>query len=172
MRRDRALGISIAATIAYAIAMATTSFKPTALSMSATRPVSMLATFAATGQTLRIDDPPNIAAVSRWLDDALTNPRSDFDVQILPPPVNQLDIEFQSGEHTTIYFSGRTGGGERAEALRRIRYPGPIYVVKHDGACFTIDGVPEVFAGYLELTETPPIELGTYRRPYRLKPLR
>lgn len=169
MTRDRALAVAVAGTIAYAVAVGTMSSKPGA-PVTVARPVAMYATFFETGQTLPIRDPSHIEAVAQWLDDAMANPRSAFDLRVLPPPVNELAVEFESGERTTIHFSGRTGDDPDAEALRRIRYPEPVYVVKHDGALFTADWVPDVLEGYLEMTENPPSRTSAYVPEYQVKP--
>ena len=174
MTGDKALAVAVAATIAYAVAVGAMSSRstPSGTAVSDARPTAMYATFAAIGRTLRINQASHIDAIAQWLDDAMANPRSAFDLRVLPPPVNELAVEFESGNRTTIYFSGRTNDDLEAETLRRIRYPDPVYVVKYDGALFTADWVPEVLAGYLELTENPPKPAVTVAQEYKVKPER
>jgi hypothetical protein len=169
MTRDRALAVAVAATIGYAVAVGALSSGPSRQGTLA-RPVAMYATFAETGQTLPIRDPAHLDAVAQWLDDAMAHPRSAFDLRVLPPPVNELAVEFATGERTTIHFSGRTSDDPDMEVLRRIRHPEPVYVVKLEGDLYTADWVPDVLEGYLELTENPPSRAGAYVTEYQLKP--
>ena len=98
-----------------------------------------------------------IGAVGKWLDSAFQNPRSPFDVRLLPPPTNELIVEFQGGERSTVFFSGG-GTGARAARLRRIRGHG-VYVVQYKGAAYTINTLPRLLAAYLDFDVDDPLEL-------------
>lgn len=117
------------------------------------RPVAALIRFADSNRILRINNQTQIGVIAAWLDAAFENPRSKFDLRLLPPPSNELEIMFESGESTTIFFSGRKSPDQRVEALRQIHESKDLYVVQYDGVSYTIDGVPQVLAGYLQLAE-------------------
>ena len=105
-----------------------------------------------------------MGVIAGWLDAAFENPRSKFDLRLLPPASNELEVRFESGESTTLFFSGRKSPDDRIEALRQIHENKDVYVVQYEGTSYTIDGVPQVLAGYLQLAERTRMPLGR-RRP-------
>ncbi len=153
MHRDTALATAIAASLVYVIVAGVTTSEQTTAPEFVDRPVTALIRFADSKRILRIKNPTQVATIAGWLDAAFENPRSKFDLRLLPPPNNELEIKFESGESTTLFFSGRKSPDYRVETLRQIHESKDLYVVRYEGVSYTIEGVPQVLAGYLELAE-------------------
>lgn len=153
MHRDTALATAIAASLLYVIAVGVSSTGQATQPTLMDRPVSALIKFADSKRILRINDPTQMGIITGWLDAAFENPRSKFDLRLLPPASNEIEVRFESGESTTIFFSGRKSSDHRIETLRNIHESKTLYVVQHKGTSYTIDGVPQVLAGYLQLAE-------------------
>ncbi len=164
MHRDTALAIAIASSLVYVIAVGVSSPGQATAPEFVDRPVAALIRFADSNRILRINDQTQMNAITAWLDAAFENPRSKFDLRLLPPPSNELQIKFESGESTTLFFSGRKSPDRRVETLRQIHESKDLYVVQYDGVSYTIDGVPQVLAGYLQLAERTRMPLAR-RRP-------
>lgn len=164
MKRDTALAAAIASSLAYVIVVGVSTSARAPAPDFVDAPVAMLARFAESDRILRITDPDQVSTVAMWLDAAFENPRSKFDLRLLPPPANELEVRFESGEAVTIFFSGGTSPNSRTEALRQIREAGTLYVVQLDGVSYTIEGVPQILEGYLQLVERKRVPLGQ-RRP-------
>jgi len=128
------------------------------------RPIAIMVRFAETDRTLRITDPVQVSAVAMWLDAAFGNPRSKFDLRLLPAASNEMEIKFKSGHITKVFFSGNRSSDDRTEALRRIHHHDDLYVVQYEGASYTIEGVPQILLGYLQLAERKRLPL-SWRRP-------
>ena len=148
----------------YVIAGGVSSTGPATDPQLADRPVSALIKFADSKRILRIDDPTQMGVIAGWLDAAFENPRSKFDLRLLPPASNEIEVRFESGETTTLFFSGRKSPDRRTETLRQIHETKDLYVVQYEGTSYTIDGVPQVLAGYLQLAERVRMPLAR-RRP-------
>ncbi len=156
MRRDATLATAVAGSIGFAIAVGVVSTPRPAQSVSVdTEPVAILVTFTDTNQTLRLSNPKMISDIGMWLDHAFENPRSSFDLRLLPPPTNKLDIEFENGHRTRVYFSGPKLVDARTEFLRRIQQPEDVFVVQYDGASYTTNELPVILATYLENVPRP-----------------
>jgi len=160
MKADLALATAIAASFTYVIVVgAVNSNNPAAL-MSPHKPVHMTVTHKDSGRVVEIDDAVELHAVTVWLDQALSHPRSLFDMRIFSPPSNQLDITFASGEHSIIYFS--SGGPSRApQSAGTVEAPsaatpamttGARVVLQFDGEYFVAHELPELLRG----TDTEP----------------
>ena len=153
MHRDTALATAIAASLIYVIAVGVSSSGQATEPQLMDRPVSALIRFADSKRILRINNPTQMSVIAGWLDAAFENPRSKFDLRLLPPASNEIEVRFESGESTTIFFSGRKSADQRIETLRNIHESKNLYVVQYEGRSYTIDGVPPVLAGYLQLAE-------------------
>ncbi len=164
-RRDTALAISIIASLIFVIAVGVSSSARPAAPDFVDRPIALMVRFAETDRILRITDPVQVSAVAMWLDAAFKNPRSKFDLRLLPPASNEMEVKFESGHITKVFFSGSRSSDDRTEALRRIHHRDDLYVVQYEGASYTIDGVPQILVGYLQLAERKRLPLA-WRRPH------
>ncbi len=164
MRRDTALAIAIIASLTFAIVVGVSSSARPATPDFKDRPIAIMVRFAETDRTLRITDPVQVSAVAMWLDAAFGNPRSKFDLRLLPAASNEMEIKFKSGHITKVFFSGNRSSDDRTEALRRIHHHDDLYVVQYEGASYTIEGVPQILLGYLQLAERKRLPL-SWRRP-------
>lgn len=164
MRRDTALAIAIIASLTFAIVVGVSSSARPATPDFKDRPIAIMVRFAETDRTLRITDPVQVSAVAMWLDAAFGNPRSKFDLRLLPAASNEMEIKFKSGHITRVFFSGNRSSDDRTEALRRIHHHDDLYVVQYEGASYTIEGVPQILLGYLQLAERKRLPL-SWRRP-------
>jgi len=164
MHRDTALATAIAASVVYVIVAGVPSSGQATAPEFVDRPVTALIRFADSKRILRISNPTQMAVIAGWLDAAFENPRSKFDLRLLPPPNNELKIKFESGQTTTLFFSDRKSPDHRVETLRQIHESEDLYVVRYGGVSYTIEGVPQVLAGYLELAERTRMPLAR-RRP-------
>ncbi len=171
MKQDTALAAAIASSLAYVIVVGVSTSARAPVPDFVDPPVAMLVRFAESDRILRINDATQMSTIAMWLDAAFENPRSKFDLRLLPPPSNQLDVRFASGEAVTIFFSGSNSPNRRTEALRRIHETEILYVVQLDGVSYTIEGVPQIFAGYLQLAERKRMPLGKRRARSRYRHL-
>ncbi len=171
MKRDTALAAAIASSLAYVIVMGVSTSARAPTPVFVDPPVAMLVRFAETDRILRINDQNQLGTIAMWLDAAFENPRSKFDLRLLPPPSNELEVRFESGEAVTIHFSGASSPNRRQEALRQIHEEEILHVVQLDGVSYTIEGVPQVFAGYLQLAERKRVPLGRRRARSRYRQL-
>lgn len=163
MKRDTALAAAIASSLAYVIVVGVSTSARAPMPEFADPPVAMLVRFAESDRILRITDPTQVSTVAMWLDAAFENPRSQFDLRLLPPPSNELEVRFESGEAVRIFFSGSISPDLRTEALRRIHESEVLHVVQLGGVSYTIEGVPQILAGYLQLAERKRVPLGQRR---------
>ena len=159
MKQDIALAAALASGLAYVIVVGVSTSARAPAPGFVDPPVAMLARFADSGRILRINNPTQMGMIARWLDAAFENPRSKFDLRLLPPPSNELEIRFESGEAVTIFFSGSSSSNYRTETLRQIHETQVLYVVQFEGTSYTIDGVPKILAGYLQLAERKRVPL-------------
>ena len=171
MKQDTALAAAIASSLAYVIVVGVSTSARAPVPDFVDPPVAMLVRFAESDRILRINDATQMSTIAMWLDAAFENPRSKFDLRLLPPPSNQLDVRFASGEAVTIFFSGSNSPNRRTEALRQIHETEILYVVQLDGVSYTIEGVPQIFAGYLQLAERKRMPLGKRRARSRYRHL-
>ena len=165
MKRDTALATAIAASLGYVIVVGVTSSPRPAEPVSPNRPVAMLITFAGSGRVLRLTDLAQVHSISQWIDNAFENPRSLFDTRVLPPPINELQVEFESGQRTTIWFSGRRVIDDQQPQPRSWRRAGDAYVLQYEGSSYTIDEVPWALAAYLEPAQTQEARIRELLRP-------
>ncbi len=171
MKQDTALAAAIASSLAYVIVVGVSTSARAPTPGFVDPPVAMLVRFADSERILRINDPTQMSTIAMWLDAAFENPRSKFDLRLLPPASNELKIRFESGETVTIFFSGSSSSNFRTETLRQIHETQILYVVRLDGVSYTIDGVPKIFAGYLQLAERRRVPLGKRRARSRYRHL-
>ncbi len=171
MKQDTALAAAIASSLAYVIVVGVSTSARAPTPNFVDPPVAMLVRFAESDRILRINDPTQVSTIAMWLDAAFENPRSKFDLRLLPPPSNQLDVRFASGEAVTIFFSGSNSPNRRTEMLRKIHETEILHVVQLDGVSYTIEGVPQIFVGYLQLAERKRMPLGRRRARSRYRHL-
>jgi len=171
MKQDTALAAAIASSLAYVIVVGVSTSARAPTPNFVDPPVAMLVRFAESDRILRINDPTQVSTIAMWLDAAFENPRSKFDLRLLPPPSNQLDVRFASGEAVTIFFSGSNSPNRRTETLRKIHETEILHVVQLDGVSYTIEGVPQIFVGYLQLAERKRMPLGRRRARSRYRHL-
>ena len=171
MKQDTALAAAIASSLAYVIVVGVSTSARAPTPNFVDPPVAMLVRFAESDRILRINDPTQVSTIAMWLDAAFENPRSKFDLRLLPPPSNQLDVRFASGEAVTIFFSGSNSPNRRTEMLRKIHEPQILHVVQLDGVSYTFEGVPQIFVGYLQLAERKRMPLGKRRARSRYRHL-
>ncbi len=171
MKQDTALAAAVASSLAFVIVVGVSTSARAPVPDFVDPPVAMLVRFAESDRILRISDPTQLSTIAMWLDAAFENPRSKFDLRLLPPPSNELEIRFDSGEAVTIFFSGSNSSNGRIEALRRIHETEILHVVQLDGVSYTIEGVPQIFAGYLQLAERKRVPLGKRRARSRYRHL-
>ncbi len=171
MKQDTALAAAIASSLGYVIVVGVSSSARAPAPGFVDPPVAMLARFADSERILRINDPTQMSTIAMWLDAAFENPRSKFDLRLLPPPSNELEVRFESGESVTIFFSGSGSSNRAIETLRQIHQTEILYVVQFDGASYTIEGVPQILAGYLQLAERRRVPLGKRRARSRYRHL-
>ena len=163
MKHDTALAAAIASSLAFVIVVGVSTSARAPTPDFVDPPVAMLARFADSDRILRINDQHQMNTIAMWLDAAFENPRSKFDLRLLPPPSNELEIRFASGESVKIFFSGSSSSNHRTETLRQIHEAEVLHVVQLDGASYTIEGVPQIFEGYLQLAERKRVPLGKRR---------
>ena len=163
MKRDTALAAAIASSLSYVIVVGVSSSARTPAPEFVDTPVAMLIRFADSDRILRVNDSDQMSTIAMWLDAAFENPRSKFDLRLLPAPSNELEVRFESGEAVKIFFSGGSSPNRRREALRQIREAEILHVVQLDGTSYTIEGVPQILDGYLKLAERKRIPLGKRR---------
>ena len=163
MKQDTALAAAIASSLAYVIVVGVSTSARAPTPDFVDPPVAMLVRFAESDRILRINDATQVSTIAMWLDAAFENPRSKFDLRLLPPPSNELEVRFASGETVTIFFSGSHSPNRRTERLRKIHETEILHVVQFDGVSYTIEGVPQIFAGYLQLAERKRVPLGKRR---------
>ena len=163
MKHDTALAVSTASSLAFVIIVGVSTSARAPKPNFVDPPVAMLARFADSDRILRITNPTQVSTIAMWLDAAFENPRSKFDLRLLPPPSNELEVRFESGETVTIFFSGSSSPNRRTEALRQIHETEILHVVQLDGTSYTIEGVPQIFQGYLQLAERKRVPLGKRR---------
>ncbi len=171
MNQDTALATALASSLAYVIVVGVSTSARAPVPDFVDPPVAMLVRFAESDRILRINDLTQVSTIAMWLDAAFENPRSKFDLRLLPPPSNELEVRFASGEAVTVFFSGSSSQNRRTETLRQIHETEILYVVQLDGVSYTIEGVPQIFAGYLQLAERKRVPLGKRRARSRYRHL-
>ena len=171
MKQDTALAAAVTSSLAYVIVVGVSTSARAPVPDFVDPPVAMLVRFAESERILRISDPTQLSTIALWLDAAFENPRSKFDLRLLPPPSNELEIRFASGEAVTLFFSASSAPNGRIEALRRIHETEILHVVQLDGVSYTIEGVPQIFEGYLQLAERKRVPLGKRRARSRYRHL-
>ena len=137
MKHDTALAAAIASSLAYVIVVGVSTSARAPTPDFVDPPVAMLVRFAESDRILRINDATQVSTIAMWLDAAFDNPRSKFDLRLLPPPSNELEVRFDSGEAVSIFFSGGSSPNRRTEALRQIHETETLYVVQFDGVSYT-----------------------------------
>ncbi len=171
MKQDTALAAAVASSLAFVIVVGVSTSARAPVPNFVDPPVAMLVRFAESDRILRINDPTQLSTIAMWLDAAFENPRSRFDLRLLPAPSTELEIRFDSGETVTIFFSGGNSANGRIEALRKIHEAEILHVVQLDGVSYTIEGVPQIFEGYLQLVERKRVPLGKRRARSRYRHL-
>ena len=171
MKRDTALAAAIASSLAYVIIVGVSTSARAPTPQFVDPPVAMLVRFADSDRILRINDPDQLSTIAMWLDAAFENPRSKFDLRLLPAPSNELEIRFESGESVKLFFSGSSSSNSRREALRQIHETEILHVIQLEGNSYTIEGVPQILDGYLKLAERVRVPLGRRRARSRYRHL-
>ncbi len=120
MNQDTALATALASSLAYVIVVGVSTSARAPVPDFVDPPVAMLVRFAESDRILRINDLTQVSTIAMWLDAAFENPRSKFDLRLLPPPSNELEVRFASGEAVTVFFSGSSSQNRRTETLRQI----------------------------------------------------
>jgi len=164
VRRDSALAIAIIASLTFVIVVGVSSSARPTVPDFVDKPIGIRVRFSETDRILQVNDPVQVSAIAMWLDAAFGNPRSKFDLRLLPAASNEMEIKFESGHVTKVFFSGTSSTDDRTEALRRIHHADDLFVVQYEGASYTIEGVPQILLGYLELAERKRLPL-SWRRP-------
>jgi hypothetical protein len=157
MRYEKALGPAAVCTLLLAVFIGATASPRPGPPVSSCELEAVQVTHGHSGRVLRMTDPRVVWSIGQWVDKTLQRPRSRLDLRRMPPPTNELVVEFASGERRTFHFSGgpdpadaeapvppETGTGKNTKKRKRRPYA-DVVVLEYEGRLYITDELHSTF---------------------------